>query len=125
MEKIQRVMVYGNTLVLAGIEASLSLDPDCEVIGHALTANQPELSKLQPDIVVFDLAAVPPEYLLEQLPSQPDLLLIGIDPESHEVLLTGQAAGSITLEQITQIMRNQRTDPVRPSSQTSSITDQV
>ena len=36
----------------------------------------------------------------------PGLLLIGVDPDSHDVLLTGQAAGSILLEQITQIVRD-------------------
>jgi hypothetical protein len=41
-------------------------------------------------------------YLLQM----PGLLLIGIDPESHAVLLTGQAARSITLDQLTKIMRN-------------------
>jgi DNA-binding NarL/FixJ family response regulator len=106
MEKQQRVIVYGNTVVLAGIEARLRLDPNTEVIGHTQTGNQQELAGLHPDVVIFDLDDVQPEFLQTQFQLQPDLLLIGIDPESHEVLLTGQATRSITLDQITRIMQN-------------------
>lgn len=35
MEKTQRVLVCGSSVALAGIETSLSLDPGCEVLGHA------------------------------------------------------------------------------------------
>ena len=106
MEKKQRVIIYGNTVVLAGIEARIKLDPNIEVIGHALPGSQQDLAELQADVVIFDMDEVQPEFLLAQLQSQADLLLIGIDPESHEVLLTGQAARSIRLDQITKIMQN-------------------
>jgi hypothetical protein len=53
------------------------------------------------------MEAVQPELLLAQMQSLPSLLLIGIDPESHEVLLTGEAVHSITLDQITQILQSQ------------------
>jgi DNA-binding NarL/FixJ family response regulator len=113
MEKRQRVIVYGNTVVLAGIEARIKLDPNTEVIGHALTSSQQELAELHPDVVIFDLDDVQPEFLQTQFESQPDLLLIGIDPESHEVLLTGQAARLITLDQIIKIVRSRD----RPSTE--------
>jgi DNA-binding NarL/FixJ family response regulator len=106
MEKKQRVIVYGNTVVLAGIEARIKLDPNSEVVGHAQTGRLKDLVELHPDVVIFDVDEVQPEFLRAQLQSQPALLLIGIDPESHEVLLTGQAARSITLDQITKIMQN-------------------
>jgi hypothetical protein len=106
MEKKQRVIVYGNSVVLAGIEAGLSLDPNTEVVSHARTDQLEDLVELHPDVVIFDVDDEQSEFLQSQLQSQPDLLLIGIDPESHEVLLTGQAARSITLDQITRIMQN-------------------
>lgn len=106
MGKVQRVLVYGNSVALAGIEASLGLDPECEVIGHAWSVDQQELCALQPDVVIFELDAVRPEFPDALSEKMPGLLLIGIDPESHAVLLTGQAARSITLDQITKIMRN-------------------
>ena len=106
MEKKQRVIVYGNSVVMAGIEAGLRLDPNTEVVGHARTDQLDDLAELHPDVVIFDVDEEQSEFLLAQLQSQPDLLLIGIDPESHEVLLTGQATRSITLDQITRIMQN-------------------
>ena len=56
------------------------------------------------------MRALESEFLLAQMQELPGFLLIGVDPESHEVLLTGQAVGSILLEQITQIVR----DLIRP-----------
>ena len=106
MEKRQKILLYGNTLVLAGIQASLRDCPSFEVIAPYVPANQAELLASPPDVVIFDMEAVQPEFLLAQMQSLPGLLLIGIDPESHEVLLTGEAAHSITLDQITQILRS-------------------
>lgn len=106
MEKKQRVIVYGNSVVLAGMEAGIRLDPNSEVIGHALTDTQQNLVELHPDVVIFDVDEVQPEFLRAKLQSQPDVLLIGIDPESHEVLLAGEAARSIALDQITRIMQS-------------------
>ena len=60
-----------------------------------------------PSIVVFDMGVVQPESVLAQMQALPDRLLIGIHPESHAVLLTGQAAHLITLYQLTQILTRQ------------------
>jgi hypothetical protein len=54
-----------------------------------------------PSVVIIDMGAVQPESAL------PDRLLIGIHPESHALLLTGQAAHLITLDQLTQILTRQ------------------
>jgi DNA-binding NarL/FixJ family response regulator len=113
MEKRQRVIVYGNTVVLAGIEARMRFDPNTEVIGYEMADSQQDLAELHPDVVIFDLDETQPEFLQAQFQSQPDVLLIGIDPESHEVLLTGQAAHSITLDQITRIIQSRE----RPHSE--------
>jgi hypothetical protein len=45
-----------------------------------------------PSVVIFDMGAVQPESVL------PNRLLIDIHPESHAVLLTGQAVHMITLD---------------------------
>ena len=104
MEKKQRVIIFGNSVVLAGIEAGLNLDSHTEVIRRARTDHVEDLAELHPDVVIFDVDDVQPGFLRSQLQSQTDLLLIGIDTECHELLLTGQAARSITLDQITKIM---------------------
>ena len=87
MERKQRVVVYGDTVALAGIEASINLDPGCEVIGHAWPIDQQEMCKLQPDVVIFELDAVRPEFPYALSKELPGLLLIGIDPETNRAQL--------------------------------------
>ena len=110
MDRQHKVLFYGNSLLLAGVQATLKGFPDFEIIVSDQPATQAELLVLNPAVVIFDMLALESEFLLAQMQSLPGLLLIGVDPESHEVLLTGQAACSISLEQITQIVR----DLIRP-----------
>jgi hypothetical protein len=106
METRQKILIYGNSLALSCIQASLRTCPSFDVIAPNPTADQAELLAPPPDVIIFDMGAVQSEFLLAQMQSLPGLLLIGIDPESHEVLLTGQAAHSISLDQIAQILRS-------------------
>ena len=105
MESKQRVVVYGNTVALAGIEASIHLDPGCEVVGHAWPIDQLELCKLQPDVVIFELDAVRPEFPYTLSRALPGLLLIGIDPETNRVQLwSGQRAEGWTSQDLAEVI---------------------
>ncbi len=83
MGKTQRVLVCGSSVALAGIETSLSLDPGCEVLSHALPISREELHCLAPDVVLFDLDAVPPSFVYTVSSELPGALLIGIDLETN------------------------------------------
>lgn len=123
MDTLQKVMFYGNSLVLCGIQASLRTCPGFEVIAFDQALNQTELLAFDPSVVIFDLGAFESEFIVAQTQALPHLLLIGVDAESHEVLLTGQAASSITLDQITQIVRGWvRPGPGGPVSPTVKST---
>jgi len=106
MDSQPKVLFYGNSLVLAGVQATFKSDPRVETIAVDQPATQKELLVLNPTVVIFDLGASESDFLLAQMQELPGLLLIGVDAETHEVLLTGQAAGSITPYQISQIVRN-------------------
>ena len=80
MSKISRVIVFGNTLALAGIQASIGLDPNCETIACAQETGLQELAALRPDALIFTLDAVPGEFIYALSRELPGLLLIGIDP---------------------------------------------
>jgi hypothetical protein len=87
MEKPQRILLYGDTLLLAGVRASLQPNPAFEVmvldVSHAAGH---ELLALRPDIVIFDTGSVRPKFpydLIQQWAG----LLIGIDPDTNQVLL--------------------------------------
>lgn len=114
MDSQHKVLFYGNSLVLAGVQATFDAYPGFETIALDQPIPQPELLVLNPRVVLFDMGVPESEFLLAQMQELPGLLLIGVDPESHEVLLTGQAACSISLEQITQIVRNLIGHPVLP-----------
>lgn len=117
MDSQHKVLFYGNSLVLAGVQATFKSYPGFETIALDQSATQAELLLLNPTVVVFDMGVLESEFLLAQLQELPGLLLIGVDPESHEVLLTGQAVCSISLEQITQIVHGLIGNPVIPPAQ--------
>jgi hypothetical protein len=105
MDSQPKVLFYGNSLVLAGVQATFKGCAGFEVIALDKLATERELLAFDPSVVVFDMGALESEFLLAQMQELPGVLLIGVDPESHEVLLTGPAVSSISLDQITQIVR--------------------
>ena len=106
MNNQHRILFYGNSLVLAGVQATFKGYPGFETIALDQPTTQTELLILDPTVVVLDMGGPDFDFLLAQMHELPGLLVIGIDPESHEVLLTGQAACSITPYQISEIVRN-------------------
>ena len=87
MDKRQTVIVCGDSLLLAGVQASLGLDPSVEVIAHPLPITEPELLALQPRAVIFDTQALQPDFRYMLAQELPGLLLIGIDPATNHVLI--------------------------------------
>ena len=105
MEKKRRVVVYGNTVVLAGIEASIILDQGCEVVPHPWPMDRQALCTLDPDVVIFELDAVPSEFPYTLSRERPGLLLIGIDPETNQALLWyGQKAEGWTSQDLAEVI---------------------
>ncbi len=113
MAKVQRVIVYGSNIALAGIKASLGKDPGIEVLGQAFTQDRQELCRLQPDAVLFELDAVPPEFPYALSKELPGLLLIGIDPETNRVLLwSGEQVSGLTSQDLAHIIHQVIPNPV-------------
>lgn len=122
MDNQHKVLFYGNSLVLAGVQATFEGYPGFKTMALDRPTTEAELLVLNPSVVVFDMGAAESEFLLAPMQELPGLLLIGVDPESHEVLLTGQAVCSISLQQLSQIVRDLSGYPVPPPAQgTSSL----
>ena len=87
MEK-RRVILYGNSVILGTVGASLAQCSDLDVVSLAppLPGRQ-ELAALSPDVIIFDLEAAHPEAALSLLQTRPRLLLIGIDAATDDMLL--------------------------------------
>jgi len=88
MAEQQRVILYGDTLVLAGVQASLSVAPNLEIftMNGSPADLEESLHKLHPSAVIFDLDSVQPDFPMSIL-QLPGLLLIGVDPNSNKLLV--------------------------------------
>lgn len=88
MERRQRILLYGDSLLLAGVRASLEACLAFEVIPlDASHVTEQDLLVSNPDIVIFDNDSVRPEFHYNLIQRQAELLLIGIDPDSNGVQL--------------------------------------
>ncbi len=93
----QQVVLYGDTLILAGVQASLSASPGLDVIvlDPAKGSAADMLRGLHPDAVIFDLESLAelPLALLQQPGLVQPPLLIGVNPSRNEMLvLSGRPA---------------------------------
>jgi len=107
MRERQRVVLYGNSLVLAGVGASLKAYPGLEVISLDIppAAMPQELGALCPTVVIFDLGSIPPEFPFSLLRQQPDLVLIGLDAAGDRLLLlSGQQARALTTDDLVKVI---------------------
>ena len=119
MDSQHKVLFYGNSLVLAGVQATFKGYPGFETIALDQPTTQAELLVINPTVVIFDMGVLESELLRAQMQDVPGLLLVGVDPESHDVLLTGQAVCSISLEQLRQIVHDLIGNPVPPPAQST------
>ncbi len=109
MEERQKVILCGNSLVLAGIGTSLQAYPSLEVIvvNISSVAETHNLRDLRASVVIFDIATVPPEFPHSLLREQPELMLIGLDAAGDKLLLfSGQQSRTLTTDQLVQMIES-------------------
>jgi hypothetical protein len=89
MEKRRRVAVYGNSLTMAGIVASLKVDTTLEVLWVNLDSHDARQSLDKNDLaaIIFDLSDPPLRLDITLLRDQPGMLLIGVDLSREEMLV--------------------------------------
>ena len=111
------VVLYGNSVFLAGIKAELELDPGIELISvdTESTDMMERIRDHKPRALLFDLAEGQPNFAVTLLHEQPSLLLIGVDPSSDEQLvLSNRPAQALTLSDLIELTRI-RTDTGKES----------
>lgn len=109
MVNLKKVLVYGRSLNLAGITASLKLDGCLDVM--FVNPQDPEarqcLVEFNPETIIFDLTDMPPDLDINLLSTKPDILLVGVDPSSNEVLvLTGKRNRVVSAVELAQLVSN-------------------
>ena len=89
METRTRVVVYGSSLHMAGIAASLKADANLEVIrvDPCVPGARQRVRELRPAVITFDTsgAEADPEVVL--MCWRRGILLIGADPNSDELVV--------------------------------------
>ncbi len=88
MSKRIRILLYGNSLVLGGIGASLRTESQFEVVD--LPQSLPDTSDIEalaPDVIVFDIETPGSAAAFSALESHPDLIILGVSPDHNIVRL--------------------------------------
>ena len=78
----RRIILFGNSIFIAGIETCLRDHTNLDLMRVDDRAPEAEqaLRALAADTIVFDASHNLPPYLMPLLESSPDLVLIGVDP---------------------------------------------
>jgi hypothetical protein len=109
---MKRVVLYGKSLVMSTIGASLQGCPDIQLlpVDPSTPDVQDHLRTLQPDVVILDQASVQPDFSVALWKVQPELLLIGLDLDTGKALvLSSQPANIMTTEDLLRLL--QHVDP--------------
>jgi hypothetical protein len=97
----RRVILYGNSVILGTLGASLIHHADLDIIPLSPPLPGAEvLATLKPDVILFDITAARPKAVFTLLETCPNLLLIGVSPETHQVQLwtSGQERAGTMLD---------------------------
>jgi hypothetical protein len=85
------LVLYGNSVFLAGIQTELERDHNLELELLTVEAGSPDatllLRECKPCAVLFDLGMDQPSFVIPMLRELPGLLMIGVDASSDEMLV--------------------------------------
>jgi hypothetical protein len=106
MGRRRRIVLYGNSVILAGIGASLERTERFELL-H-LSPPLPdgtELGAMDPDVVLFDVESTLPAPPFSVLEAHPGLLLFGVSPDGNLVSLwSGRQYRELTTKDLTTLI---------------------
>lgn len=112
---MRRVVLYGKSLVMSTVGASLQGCPDIQVlpVDPSMPDVQGHLRTLQPDVVILDQAVIQPDFSVALWKVQPELLLIGLDLTTGQALvLSSQPARVMTTDDLVQLLWLEHSNPI-------------
>jgi hypothetical protein len=109
MEVSRRILFYGNSLILGTLVTSLRKHSQFQVtILLPPFPGKQRIEELKPDAIFFDLEADRPEAAVSLLESFPDLLLIGVSPDSNMVKMwTGCQLRELSTQELVEVINEQ------------------
>ncbi len=120
MEQRRTIVLFGASLSVAAIGASLAAQANWQVVpmDAASPAAAESLHRLRPDVVLFDLAAAWPDTVISLLTELPDLQLIGVDLARHQALvLSGEQPRLFTIDDFVRLVDATASGPSQGGSQ--------
>jgi DNA-binding NarL/FixJ family response regulator len=108
---VTKVVLYGNSLAVSGVGASLEGRPGLQVVRvDAAERSAEALRELEPDVVVFDLATARPDVVELWRRDRP-VLPIGVDLVKHQVVVfSGESSRALTTDDLLRVIES-RTGP--------------
>jgi hypothetical protein len=106
MERQRRIILYGKSVIMGSVGASLRGVPGLEIIPLAPPLPEAkDLAALAPDAIIFDLDAAHPDAALSMLRQRPELLLIGVDPASDKlVVVTARESRAVAVADLLEVI---------------------
>lgn len=106
------LILYGNSVFLAGIQAQLERYAGFELV--TVEPRRPEVSELlrarRPYAVLFDLAMRPTDFPAFLLREQPGLMLIGLNASSNEmVVLSSHPVQALSVADLIEVLNQKDT----------------
>lgn len=107
MERRKRIVLFGNSIILGTVGASLRCSSRYEVI--TIPMSEPKkLNNLAPDVVLFDLEANHLEEAFSLLESYPQIMFVGVSPDKNLVKMwSGQQLHELSTSDLLQVIEEQ------------------
>jgi hypothetical protein len=112
MDIRRRICLYGNSVILGTLGASLRRCSQFDVttLMPPLPTAQ-EMAVLEPDVILFDLQATHTEAVFSLLESCPKLVIIGISPDTNLVKVwSGRQLRELSTNDLLKVIDGQMTE---------------
>jgi hypothetical protein len=110
MEKRRIVVLFGDSLLMDTVEASLGTMKDVGVMRVYTTVTDiaDRLRSYSPDMIIFELNTTQPNIVIPFLVNQPGVPLLGLDITSSKVVvLSSQQHTVLTANDLDQLIRSE------------------
>lgn len=112
MDDRQVIVLFGDSLLMDGVEASLADQHEMDVIRMDATINNvgQHLQRIAPDLVIFDLDLPFSTQIVPLLQEQPGIPFIGLDAQCSEVItLSSQHFNALSANDLVKVIQMQTT----------------
>jgi hypothetical protein len=112
MDDRQVIVLFGDSLLMDGVEASLAYQQELNVIRVDAAINNvaQHLQTIAPDLVIFDLDLPFSAQIVPLLQEQPGIPFIGLDAQCSEVIaLSSQHYTALSANDLVKVIQMQTT----------------